>query len=171
MKKWIEALRPNPFEKLLRKVAAENKRRFLVVWNRGLGDIPLGLYALVHRIRSFIPRASVIFLTRKDLADAFSMLEEVQVIVGENWERGKPIAIDETLKKHDLSPNMFDVILEKPDPTRWLKWQLGTLTPKLRWNEAWDTLVDRYELDPKETYIGCHVQSETAELYGYKKDW
>ncbi|MCB1107776.1 MAG: hypothetical protein KDK76_06750 [Chlamydiia bacterium] len=171
MKKVLDAIRPNPFDKLLKKVAQEGKERFLVVWNRGLGDIPLGLYALVHRIRTYIPNASVTFVTRPDLAEAFTMLDGVQVIVGSSWKRGKPIDIERALEEHSLSLNMFDVVLEKPDPTRWLKWQLGTLVPKLTWQDKWDDLVEKYELDPEETYIGCHVQTETGAYYGYEKNW
>ena len=171
MKKLIDAMRPNPFDKLLKKMVGEEKGRFLVIWNRGLGDIPLGLYALVYRIRSYVPNASITFMTRRDLAEAFTMLEGVQVLVGESWERGKPFDIDETLKEHSLSSNMFDVVLEKPDPTKWLKWQIGNLVPKLKWQEKWDTLVNKYELDPNETYIGCHIQTETGVYYGYEKNW
>ena len=171
LKKLIEPFRPNPFDKLLKKMEKEGKSRFLVVWNRGLGDIPLGLYALVYRIRSYIPRASITFVTRKDLADLFTMLDDVKVIVGETVVRGKPVDMDVVLKEHQLSANMFDAVLEKPDPTRWLKWQLGTLTPKLNWNPDWDVLIDKYELDPNETYIGCHVQTETGVYYGYEKNW
>lgn len=171
LKRLIESLRSNPFDVLLKRMAQEDKRRFLVVWNRGLGDIPLGLYALVHRIQSYIPHASITFLTRLDLSDAFTMLEGIQVLVGTHWKRGTPIEIEETLKEHQLSSNMFDVVLEKPNPTKWLKWQLGTLTPKLSWQNKWDLLVDRYDLDPNETYIGCHVQTETDVYYGYEKNW
>lgn len=170
-KKLIDPLRSNPFDKLLKKMEKEAQSRFLVVWNRGLGDIPLGLYALVYRIRSYIPRASVTFVTRKDLADLFTMLDGVNVIVGKSIVRGGIVDVDETLKEHQLSANMFDVILEKPDPTRWFKWQLGTLTPKLSWNSEWDALVDKYALDPHENYIGCHVQTETGAYYGYEKNW
>lgn len=66
---------------------------------------------------------------------------------------------------------MFDVVLEKPDPTKWLKWQIGNLVPKLKWQEKWDALVNKYELDPNETYIGCHIQTETDVYYGYEKNW
>lgn len=167
----VDLFRPNPFDALLKRVAEENKSRFLVVWNRGLGDIPLGLYALVHRIHSYIPHASITFLTRPDLAEAFGMLEGVNVLVGEKWQRGKPVDVEKTLKELHLAPNMFDVVLEKPDPTKWLKWQLGNLVPKLQWQEKWDELTKRFELDPNETYIGCHVQTETGVYYGYEKNW
>lgn len=163
--------RRSPLDPLLRKVAKEGKSRFLIVWNRGLGDIPLGLYALVHRIRSYLPRASITFVTRKDLADLFMMLEEVKVVVSEEMIRGKPVDVEDVLKQHQLSTDMFDVVFEKPDPTRWLKWQLGTLIPHLSWNTQWDALIDKYDLDPHETYIGCHVQTETGDYYGYEKNW
>ena len=171
MKKLIDVFKPNPFDKLLKKMAHEQKGRLLIVWNRGLGDIPLGLYALVYRIRSFIPNASITFITREDLKEAFSMLEGVQVIAHKAWKRGETLDLEGALKEHSLSPNMFDVVLEKPDPTRWLKWQLGKLTPKLSWQDKWDALVDRYDLDPNEPYIGCHVQTETGIYYGYEKNW
>jgi len=171
IKRLFEVFRQNPFDTLLKRVVKEDKSRFLVVWNRGLGDIPLGLFALVHRIRSYIPHASITFLTRSDLVDAFKMLEGVKVLEGGEWQRGQPIDITKTLKEHQLAPNMFDVVLEKPDPTKWLKWQLGSLVPKLTWNEEWDALVEPYDLDPDETYIGCHVQTETGGYYGYEKNW
>lgn len=170
-KKILEPFLPNPFDKLLKQMVAEEKTRFLIVWNRGLGDIPLGLYALVYRIRSYIPHASITFLTRKDLADLFTMLDDVNVIVGSSIVRGKSVNVAESLIEHQLSSNMFDVILKKPDPTRWLKWQLGALVPKLNWNRDWDALIDKYDLDPNETYIGCHVQTETGMHYGYEKNW
>lgn len=171
IKKLLTPFLPNPFDKLLKQMVSEEKVRFLVIWNRGLGDIPLGLYALVYRIRSYIPHASITFLTRKDLADLFTMLDDVNVLVDSSMTRGKPVAIANGLKEHQLTPNMFDVVLEKPDPTRWFKWQLGTLTPKLKWNEKWDALANTFDLDPKETYIGCHVQTETGTFYGYEKNW
>jgi len=171
LKRLVETFRPNPFDTLLKHVTQEGKNRFLVIWNRGLGDIPLGLYALVYRIRCYLPHASITFLTRPDLADGFKMLDGVNVLVGENWERGKPIDIEKTLQELHLASNMFDVILEKPDPTKWLKWQVGSLVPKLTWQKKWDQLIDRFGLNPQETYIGCHVQTETGVHYGYEKNW
>lgn len=171
LKKMWESLRPNPFDALLKKAASENKSRFLVVWNRGLGDVPLGLYALVHRVRIYIPHASITFLTRPDLVPAFEMLGHVHVLSCPNWVRGKNFDVAETLKQHQLSNDLFDVILEKPDPTKWFKWQLGTLTPHLKWQDKWDVLADRYSLKKGETYIGVHVDTETGDYYGYEKNW
>ena len=171
LKRIINAIRPNPFDMLLKQVSQEDKNRFLIVWNRGLGDVPLGLYALVHRINSYIPHASITFLTRKDLAQACQLIDGIKILVDERWERGKPVNIEKSLKNHDLSTNMFDVVLEKPNPTKWLKWQLKTLVPKLKYKKEWDDLTEKYKLDPNETYIGCHIQTETENFYDYEKNW
>jgi len=171
LRKIRDTLRPNPFDRLVKKAASENQNRFLVVWNRGLGDIPLGLYALVYRIRSFIPNASITFLTRPDLTSAFEMLENVHILSCPQWKRGKPIDVAESLANHQLTPDVFDVILEKPDPTKWFRWQLGTLTPKLQWQDKWDALSEKYDLKNGETYIGVHVDTETGGYYGYEKNW
>lgn len=159
----------NPFDRLLKKAACSGSKRFLVCWNRGLGDIPLGLYALTERIRSFIPDAEVTFLTRTDLADGFKMLQGVSTLIDPAMKRGTPFDLDMTLSKFAYSRSSFDVILEKPDPTRWLMWQLGKLTPKLDWNPEWDALSHPFGLSRDKKYVGVHVQTETS--YAYEKNW
>ena len=159
----------NPFDSLLKRAQEKSARRFLICWNRGLGDIPLGLYALTYRIRHYIPHAEVTFATRSDLSDGFSMLAGVSTLVDPEWKRGMSFDLPKTLKKAGLSLEDFDVILEHPDPTRWLMWQLGKLTPKLSWNAEWDKLCERFPLDPERAYVGVHVQTETS--YAYEKNW
>jgi ADP-heptose:LPS heptosyltransferase len=159
----------NPFDRLLKKAKAAQHHRFLICWNRGLGDIPLGLYALTHRIRRFIPDAKVTFVTRSDLADGFKMLDGVSTLVDPQWKRGVPFDLEKTLAKEGLSSSDFDVVLEHPDPTRWLMWQLGELTPRLSWKTEWDALHERFTFDPIRPYLGAHVQTETN--YTYEKNW
>jgi ADP-heptose:LPS heptosyltransferase len=159
----------NPLDSLLKKAKKAQYRRFLICWNRGLGDIPLGLYALVLRIRQMIPDAEVTFATRSDLADGFKMLEQVSVLIDSDWKRGVPFDLKETLRKSGLSCADFDLILEYPDPTRWLMWQLGKLTPKLQWKSEWDALHERFSLHEAKRYLGVHVQTETD--YAYEKNW
>ena len=159
----------NPFDTLLKRAKERGQSRFLICWNRGLGDIPLGLYALIHRIRQYIPEAKITFATRSDLADGFRLLEDVSTIVDPEWKRGMPFDLDATLAKVGLGRSDFDVILERPDPTRWLMWQLGKLTPKLIWNTELDALCEKFSLDPSQSYIGVHVQTETN--YAYEKNW
>lgn len=159
----------NPFDQLLKEAKKTGKQRFLVCWNRGLGDIPLGLYALTHRIRTYVPDARITFATREDLADGFKMLAAVSTIIDPQWKRGSPFDLDATLKKTGFDRSHFDVILERPDPSRWLMWQLGKLTPRLTWDPAWDALADRFSLSKEKFYVGVHVQTETS--YAYEKNW
>jgi UDP-N-acetylglucosamine/UDP-N-acetylgalactosamine diphosphorylase len=159
----------NPFDALLRKAKSKGLSRFLICWNRGLGDIPLGLYALTYRIRHYVPNAQITFITRSDLKDGFKLLEAVSVIADPTWKRGLPFDLDQTLLNAALSRADFDVILEHPDPTGWLKWQIAKLVPKLQWDSQWDSLCDRFCLDPQKNYIGVHVQTETS--YAYEKNW
>ncbi|MGE5196718.1 MAG: glycosyltransferase family 9 protein, partial [Anaerolineae bacterium] len=64
-----------------------------------------------------------------------------------------------------------------PDPTYWVKWQLGTLVPRLLWKEEWDEGVKRFSVlnkassasPSKKIYIGIHLHTETK--YGYEKNW
>jgi len=159
----------NPFDSLLKKAQKAQHRRFLICWNRGLGDIPLGLYALTQRIREFIPDAEVTFATRADLADGFKMLDKVSILVNPDWKRGVPFDLKSTLMRSGLSFADFDLVLEHPDPTRWLNWQLGKLIPKLSWKPEWDSLHERFALDAFKIYLGVHVQTETN--YSYEKNW
>lgn len=171
LKRLLQAALPNPLDQILKKALRNEQTRFLIVWNRGLGDIPLGLYALSYRIRSMIPGADVTFATREELQEGFSMLSNVQVLANPAWRRGQTISLDETLSQHDLSREDFDVILEKPNPTRWLKWQVGKLTPKLSWNADWNELCSRFNLGHDRSYIGVHVDTQTGQYYGYEKNW
>lgn len=159
----------NPFDSLLKRAQKQGQSRFLICWNRGLGDIALGLYALVYRIRHYIPQAHITFVTRSDLADGFQLLTDVDVVVDPEWKRGVPFDMDKTLLNTGLCRTDFDLILERPDPTRWLEWQLGTLIPRLPWNQQWDALCERFQLDPAKKYVGVHVQTETN--YAYEKNW
>lgn len=163
--------RPNPLDTMLEALKKKSTRRVLLVWNRGLGDIALGLYAMVYRIKELLPEADITFLTRCDLKDGFKLLEGVKVLSVPSWERGQVIDVDEALKGHDLSKDDFDLMIEKPDPTRWTKWQLETLVPKLHWTSESDALADEFNLEDGKAYVGMHVHTETGQYYGYEKNW
>lgn len=151
---------PNPLDSLLKKAVSCRHKKILIPWNRGLGDIPLGLYAIVKRIRNFIPDAEITFMTRKDLAAGFSLLDNVKTIVRSDWSRKNPYTLPP-----DLSS--YDCLIDNPDPTYWVSWQLGKLVPKLTWNPDWDDLYKKFNLP--ERCLGVHVNSETS--YGYEKNW
>jgi ADP-heptose:LPS heptosyltransferase len=162
----LSFLFPNPLDSQLKRVKG---KRVLVCWNRGLGDIALGLFALTMRIRSFIPQAEITFLTRSDLVEGFSLLKEVHVMLASDWKRGSPFDLDGTLAAHGKRRDDFDLVLEQPNVTKWLKWQLGVVTPKLSWKSEWDGLHDRFNLKGKPPLVAVQVQTETN--YHYEKNW
>jgi len=167
LKKILRKFGPNPLDHLLKKARKKNHENFLLFWNRGLGDIALGLYAIVHRIREYIPEAKITFLTRPNLQDGFLLLGNVDVLVVPDLKRGDRMGT--LLHEMGINPEQFDVILDNPDPTQWVKWQLGNLTPRLQWQEKWNTLCEKHRLDPNETYIGAHVHTETN--YANWRNW
>ncbi len=162
--------------KVLSKAARRGDKKFLVAWNRGLGDIPLGLYAFVDRVRRYIPDASITFLTRPELKDAFSLLEGPEVVIVPSWQRkdGTPTipAIKDTLKTIGIDPRHYDVILNKVDPKGELRDCWGKLIPRLRWRNEYDRLWERFKLSwLKHQFICVHINTETQQFYGYRKDW
>lgn len=154
---------PNPFDRILRKAAKKGAKTILLGWNRGLGDIPLGLFALVHRIVTWIPNAQVTFITRENLKEGFELLEGVNCIVDSRWKRGEKIQIDPSLK------SQFDLVIENPNPTDWAYWQIGTLVPKLSWKKEFDFLAHSLDLDPKLSYVGIQPLAETD--HGPWRNW
>src|SRR5271155_5471958 len=116
---------PNPLDWMLRRAARKGGSKILLGWNRGLGDIALGLYAIVHRIREIIPNAEISFLIRENLKDGFTMLENVQILIAPEWKRGGAYSVRETLKKIGVDPKSFDLVIERPSPTDWVRWQRG----------------------------------------------
>jgi len=168
-KKLYRKFGPNPLDKLLERALKENQKRILLFWNRGLGDIALGLYAIVHRIRQTIPDAKITFLTRQNLQDGFRLLGGVDILVAPHLKRGDPVDVAAILESIGIDASQFDLIIDKPDPTHWVKWQLGKLTPQLHWQKEWDELCEKFDLDPSHSYVGAHVQTETN--YAHWRNW
>jgi ADP-heptose:LPS heptosyltransferase len=166
-RRLIRLLRPNPLDTLLRRAKRAGHGRFLLFWNRGLGDVPLGLYAINYRIRTFIPAARIAYITRSDLADAFAMLDGVQTIVAADWRRYEPVDTAATLRQLGISSADFDVLVESPDPTYWVRWQLGKLVPRLTWPRRWSGAAEPLGVKGR-GFVAMHVHSETR--YGYEKN-
>ncbi|MGB7979136.1 MAG: UTP--glucose-1-phosphate uridylyltransferase [Chlamydiales bacterium] len=154
---------PNPLDRMLKQAAKKGGRRILLGWNRGLGDIALGLYAIVQRIREIIPNAEITFATRDNLVDGFSLLEGVRTVVMPDWKRGGPAKIDKAMKRQ------YDLVIEKPSPTDWVSWQRGKIVPKLRWDRRYDGLHEKFSLSEDSVYVGVQVSAETQ--YGLWRNW
>jgi len=173
--KRIKRLFTPSLSRVLSKAARRGNKKFLVVWNRGLGDIPLGLYAFVDRVRH-IPDASITFLTRSDLKDAFSLLEGVDIVIVPWWQRrdGTPTipVIRDTLKTIGIVPTHYEVIMNSVDPAGELRDCWGTLIPRLKWRDDFDSLYKKFNLQhSKHRFVGVHLNTETQQFYGYRKDW
>lgn len=152
---------PNRLDWMLKRLLRRGGKKVLLGWNRGLGDIPLGLYAVVERIREIVPDAEITFVTRHNLYDGFSMLAGVKAIIDPHWKRGDPYRIDRDLRKK------YDLVIENPSPTDWVYWQKGKLVPKLKWNSQYESLYERFDLPPR--CIGVQVLTETN--YGQWRNW
>jgi ADP-heptose:LPS heptosyltransferase len=158
-----KAFLPNPFDWMLKKTVRKGGRKILIAWNRGLGDIALGLYAMVQRIREIIPDAEITFVTRHNLYDGFSMLEGVKTIVAPDWKRGEPYKVDPSLKAE------YDLVIERPSPTDWVSWQRGKVVPQLTWDPKHDNLYERFQMGAHFTWIGVQVAAETN--YALWRNW
>jgi ADP-heptose:LPS heptosyltransferase len=167
----VRRLRGNELDRILARAARNRARRFLVFWNRGLGDIALGLYALFARIRAAVPAAEIAVLTRAELAEAFALFDVQRILVDPRLERGERDGYANAVARLGLRAADFDVVLERPDPTGWLAAQLGTVVPRLAWKPEYDALAARLAPGEGRAYVGAHVSAETERFYGYVKDW
>jgi ADP-heptose:LPS heptosyltransferase len=164
------------FGSLFERKLARAKRRggaYLFYWNRGLGDIALGLVPLFARVRQRDPEARIEVITREELRVPFELAGAEQVHVLPGLERESRIDIAGACARLGLALQGFAAVFDYPDPNRWLEGRRGEFPPRLRWNPAWDDLGDRImpSLSNGRVAIGAHVNSETARYYGYRKDW
>ena len=158
---------PNPFEKMLKACAKKKGKRILLGWNRGLGDIALGIYPMVKKIKEIIPHAEVSILTRPDLKDGFSLLPELNVLIDPDLSRGQKINPSLSLTKLKEDPHQFDLIISSPSPTDWMGSSRGKVVPKLEWKE--ECLWEKFGLSNSEKYIGVQAVVETS--YGKWRNW
>lgn len=160
------------FERALRRAARRGGRRVLLFWNRGLGDIALGLCALFARIREVLPNAEITVITRGDLVQAFALTDADRVLIAPRLARGDASGIKDAPGRLGLDLRDYDIVFERPDPTAWLADRLGSFVPRLRWRGEWDSLAARFPgARGARISIAAHVSSETGRYYGYVKDW
>ena len=157
LKKWIRPLSPIFFKLSLYTMKVLGKKTILIFWNRGLGDIALGLFGLNQRIKEIIPDAKITYYTRQDLKQGFELLNDCQTIVDVTLQRGKPFHLDQRFF------SLYDTVILNPNPTDWLLDQLHKVVPTLY-------LKELKQPGAKEK-IAIHVQTETGQFYGYEKNW
>ena len=168
--KILKILGCNPLDQLAIQWKKEERKNILILWNRGLGDIPLWLYGLTFQIKSIINDCQITFLTREELKEPFMMLEGVKTLTSNTIKRGQDVDVSFELSKHNLNFSDFDLFLEKIEPKKWLKWQRGSIIPKLRAPSVLPNLFDKFNL-PTEPLIAIHVSSETSNFYTKERNW
>ena len=162
----------DPFERTLSRMRGRADGRVLFFWNRGMGDIALGLVPVFDRLRAAHPGARIEVATRADLAIAFRLagVDAVHVVPG--LVRGAHMAPAEIGARAGLNLDAFAAVFANPDPTRWLAAHTPAAGPHLQWNPEWGRFASGLVAEePGLITIGAHVNSETAHLYGYAKDW
>ena len=176
VKRWSKALSDrafgSEFDRKLLMALREGRHEFVFGWNRGLGDIALGLVPLFARIRARIPDSRIAIFTRADLADAFALTDVDALHVVPDLDRGAAIELAAAAAALGITLPESATVYADPDPTRWLDGRRREHPPALRWNAQWNALADRVLPDlGTDIGIGAHVNSETARYYGYVKDW
>ncbi len=176
-RKTLRRLIEKPFgtewDRLTRRIQRRDAKRILIVWNRGLGDIALGMWRVLDELRRCRPDAAVTVLTRPDLADAFQLLPVDEVLIDALLTRTAKVDARRILQRLGVDARRFDLILGRPDPTHWFRHRPGQ-RPRLRWRSRLDDLSKRFDAlfdDDARLCIGVHVHSETSTYYAYRKDW
>lgn len=164
LRNFIRALTPNPFLQVLKKLP--QKASIAIFWNRGLGDIPLELKALINTIFEYIQEAKITIITREDLYQGFTLLDpRLTILTSRHLKRKATEDYDKIFKDLDLDKTSFDHIFYKPDPAYWVKKQKQGLEIKLKWNESFFKPLDIPSNKPK---AFLHIHSET--IYGFEKN-
>jgi len=160
------------FDRALARARGDPRNRFLFFWNRGLGDIALGLVPLFLRIRAEVPGARIEVITREELRAPFELTAVDAIHSIPALRREARVDIARACEPLGMDPGQFAAVFDYPDPNRWLADRREEFPPRLAWSPAWDVLAERFESIPRgRRVIGAHVNSETARHYGYLKDW
>ncbi len=167
-----DRVRGDALDRAIADAVASGRRSFVLGWNRGLGDIALGLCPLFARIRARLPDAAITVFTRADLVDALRLTEADRIVVIPGLARGERIDLEAAAAATDTRIDDDAVRFADPDPTRWLDGRRTEHPPVLRWDPAFDARADALLRARNDVVtIGAHVDSETARYYGYVKDW
>lgn len=163
----------DPFEHALARAAHERRDRIVFFWNRGLGDIALGLVPMFERAALRLPGAAIEVVTRADLEETFRLTRASRIHVVPGLAREEGIGAATACARLPFDPREGAAAIDAPDPTRWLA-AIGRRAPppKLAWRGEFDALATPLT-DPldRRPWIAVHMNTETARHYRYVKDW
>ncbi len=176
VKRWTRLLadrvRGTAFERALRAARRRDAHDYVFCWNRGLGDIALGLVPLLALVRAHDSQSRITVFTRAELTEMFMLTDVDAIHAVAGLQRGAPVDPAAAAAQAGVALSPTATLFADPDPTLWLAGRGDGRCPSLRWNAAWNARADRlFPASANEIVIGAHVNSETAQYYGYTKDW
>jgi len=161
-----------PYERALARAAREKRDRVVFYWNRGLGDIALGLVPMFARAKARLAGAAIEVVTRAELAEPFRLTDASAIHVVPGLERGEPIGAGTACARLAADPRVGALAIDEPDPTRWLAVARDPAPPRFRWSAEFDALAAPFaRRDDDRPWIAVHASTETARHYRYVKDW
>lgn len=168
-----DRLAGDPYERALARAARRRCGRIVFYWNRGLGDIALGLAPMFARAAERVPGASIEVVTRADLEEPFRLTAASRIHVVPGLERGERIGAETACARLEADPREGALAIDAPDPTRWLAAAgARAAPPRFRWRPDHDALAARFvDREDSRPWIAVHASTETAQHYRYVKDW
>ena len=168
----VDRVAGGPYDRALARAAAEGRDRLVFFWNRGLGDIALGLAPMFAHAAARVPGAAIEVVTRAELEEPFRLTAARRIHVVPGLARGDPGGADAACARLPADPRAGALAIDDPDPTRWLAGAAQVPPPRLSWDPRFDALaaplVDAGDARP---WIAVHPSTETARHYRYVKDW
>jgi hypothetical protein len=173
LRQWADRVLGSEFDRALRRAQRRSgPQRFLFSWNRGVGDVGLGLTPYFQRIRRTIADPSIEVVTRADLADAFRLAEADAIHVVPGLVRGTRLDLRAEARRLGVDLDSRVLTLANPDLRRWAGTVEDEIVPRLHWDDRFDALAVRFDsLRGPAPTVGVHVHSETAQFYRSVKDW
>jgi len=161
-----------PYERALDRAAAGRRDRVVFFWNRGLGDIALGLVPMFARAAERLPGASIEVITRAELEEPFRLTVARRIHVVPGLARGDAGGADAACARLAADPRAGALAIDDPDPTRWIAGARRVPAPRLAWDARYDALAAPL-VDPEDArpWIAVHPSTETARHYRFVKDW
>ena len=161
-----------PYERALAAGVRGHAKRIVYFWNRGLGDIALGLAPMFARAAERLPGVEIEVVTRAELAEPFRLTDARAIHVVPGLERGERIGAETACARLAADPRAGALAIDAPDPTRWLAVARHPAPPRFHWSSAFDALAARHVADDDgRPWIAVHASTETAQHYRYVKDW
>ena len=162
----------DPFERALARAARARVTRVVFFWNRGLGDIALGLVPRFARTAGRLPGAAVEVVTRAELEEPFRLTAATAIHVVPGLARADGADAASACARLPRDPREGALAIDRPDPTRWLAIARDPAPPRFTWDPRHDALAARFGgADDGRPWIAIHASTETARHYRTVKDW